>query len=158
LQVPFTKRGIRDPLSDVPIPDWPIDGDIDRTREILSVFCDAGLLSATDGGFRPTELGSEILPACPLYNLRNVEDLASRFPELADAVRGRRVLDAGCGLGGHALLLESMQPDRLVALDFSSTQLNTARKICETLDRNMGFVRASVEALPFVENSFDLVF
>lgn len=61
-----------------------------------------------------------------------------------------RILDAGCGTGGDALFLRRY--GEVVGLDYSA---DAAALVAERLPRR--FIRGSVLALPFADNSFDLV-
>jgi SAM-dependent methyltransferase len=76
---------------------------------------------------------------------------------------GDRVLDLGCGEGRHAITAYLDQAVRVVGLDLSQSDLQTARsRYCEFQDPNDGsrqvdFLRASGLQLPFAEASFDKV-
>jgi ubiquinone/menaquinone biosynthesis C-methylase UbiE len=62
----------------------------------------------------------------------------------------RRILDAGCGVGGN--MRDLAEFGLVCGLDYSPFALNYAR--CDHAGR---LVRANVEALPYADNSFDLV-
>lgn len=73
-----------------------------------------------------------------------------------------RILDAGCGTGllTLSLLRTIVHPVRIAAVDLSASSLNTARKtITEDTTRSheVTFTQANVLALPFADNSFDMV-
>ncbi len=76
---------------------------------------------------------------------------------------GARVLDAGCGTGllTLALLRVLHQPARIAAVDLSRTSLKTAhRAMREETDidhQQVGFAQANVLALPFPDDTFELV-
>ncbi len=63
---------------------------------------------------------------------------------------GLRILDAGCGTGGDAVFLRRY--GEVVGLDYSA---EAARLGCERIPGL--FARGSVTALPFADDSFDLV-
>lgn len=65
----------------------------------------------------------------------------------------RRILDVGCG-AGQTLIASNLGPDMLmVGVDLDHSALTLGRQ----LSNNIRFVRASGEALPFVDECFDLV-
>lgn len=70
-------------------------------------------------------------------------------------VRGRSVLDLGCGTGRHALWLAN-QGARVTAIDFSAAMLDRARSKAGTLE--IDFRQHDVgESLPFDNEHFDIV-
>jgi ubiquinone/menaquinone biosynthesis C-methylase UbiE len=69
---------------------------------------------------------------------------------------GAVVLDAGAGTGERTLaLLEHSQPDEVIALDASERMLAVARSKID--DPCVRFVQGDVHALPFADNSFEVV-
>jgi SAM-dependent methyltransferase len=78
--------------------------------------------------------------------------------ERSGVALGGRVLDAGCGSGGTALSLAE-ETGYAVGLDLDArfagagTRLRAERRIA-----NAGFVQGNAQALPFRDESFDLVF
>jgi demethylmenaquinone methyltransferase/2-methoxy-6-polyprenyl-1,4-benzoquinol methylase len=76
---------------------------------------------------------------------------------------GARVLDAGCGTGllTLALLRVLRRPAEITAVDLSARSLHTARRAVLKLKRDprhkISFVQANARALPFPDDSFDLV-
>ncbi|MBI3694910.1 MAG: methyltransferase domain-containing protein [Acidobacteria bacterium] len=96
--------------------------------------------------------GERVVPGEVEIDLLN-EHLA-RYAFAARLARGKRVLDAGCGLGyGAARLVPCAR--RVVALEIDSQAVETARRqyACEGLD----FLRGDCRELPFPDGSFDLV-
>jgi ubiquinone/menaquinone biosynthesis C-methylase UbiE len=74
-------------------------------------------------------------------------------------LKGKQVLDLGCGAGYSTL--ELAQAGALVtALDLSAQGLSATEERLRKagLSEQVRLVRSSVEQLPFAENSFDLVF
>jgi len=67
----------------------------------------------------------------------------------------RRILDLGCGMGGVLADLQKMgaRPENLVGVDLLT------ERICKARERfpRISFHQANAEALPFPDNSFDLV-
>ncbi len=72
-------------------------------------------------------------------------------------VRGRRVLEVGCGAGRWAIALRR-RGARIVGLDLSVSQLDKARRESGTAGVRLPLVRGNVESLPFRDGVFDLVF
>jgi len=85
------------------------------------------------------------------------DDPAVVFSDLAciHAQGIHTVLDAGCG-DGHVSRCVAGFANEIIALDISLVALNNAARTTEAL--NVTFVRADVKALPFANDSFDLVF
>lgn len=72
-----------------------------------------------------------------------------------EALKGRLVLDAGCGMGRHARQIAPFA-GRVVAIDFSRAIDQAARN---TADRgNVDCVQADLLALPVADNTFDFVY
>ena len=76
---------------------------------------------------------------------------------------GARILDAGCGTGLLTLsLLQTLKrPAHIMALDLSAASLQVAKRdITEKLEgrpHEVWFAQANVLALPFTDDSFDLI-
>ena len=70
--------------------------------------------------------------------------------------KGRRLLDAGCGFGRHALLL-SKEGFLVAGVDVSSILPRHAKRQAESRDVKVDFLTADVAALPFVDGSFECV-
>ncbi|HEX9816023.1 MAG TPA: class I SAM-dependent methyltransferase [Candidatus Thermoplasmatota archaeon] len=65
-----------------------------------------------------------------------------------------RVLDAGCGNGRHAILIDEAG-HRLVGMDLSRKLVNIARAKVDP--RTSGWVEGAIERLPFKDASFEAV-
>src|SRR5207302_5493941 len=75
---------------------------------------------------------------------------------------GARILDAGCGTGTLtlALLRTLKMPVKLTALDLSASSMATAKKYVtrnNPRDQSVRFTQGNVLALPFADESFDLI-
>ncbi|RAM49968.1 MAG: methyltransferase type 11 [Hapalosiphonaceae cyanobacterium JJU2] len=67
------------------------------------------------------------------------------------------VLDIGCGTGEFERLLLTENPQQVITgVDISEEMLLVAKQKCRTYP-NVAFQTASVSALPFADNSFDVV-
>jgi len=73
-------------------------------------------------------------------------------------VRGKRVLELGCGAAQWSGFLARDRGAMPVGLDLSAGQLRHARRFTGELGVALPLVRGDAEALPFAGASFDLVF
>jgi ubiquinone/menaquinone biosynthesis C-methylase UbiE len=76
--------------------------------------------------------------------------------ELAGDVRGRRVLDVGCGEGELALRLAGLGA-QVTGVDASASMIAAARTRAERTGLAVTFCEGRADALPFPAESFDLV-
>jgi len=77
------------------------------------------------------------------------------------AVRGARVLDFGCGIGGYdSLLAEVHEAAHVTGVDIDAASLAEAeeRRARRGLQDRLGFRRVAPGPLPFEDGSFDVVF
>lgn len=106
---------------------------------------DADAYQAEHGDF----LGEVDFVWCP-------EGLREADARLLGPVRGRRVLELGCGAAAASrwLATEGAQP---VALDLSAGMLRHARQAADNCGVRVPLVQADALALPFAAGSFDIV-
>ena len=72
---------------------------------------------------------------------------------------GFNVLEAGCGSGLVSLELTLIRDIKCVLLDIRGDMIQKAKRNFEKYDdKNVDFIRADVQNLPFIDESFDLVF
>lgn len=76
---------------------------------------------------------------------------------LCGDLSGRRILDLGCGDGGYTLLAAKKGASAAVALDISPEMLDAARSRADADGMQIRWCRASIDALPFAGNVFDLI-
>jgi SAM-dependent methyltransferase len=72
-----------------------------------------------------------------------------------DWLRGRTVLDAGCGMGRHARQI-APHAGQLIAMDFSRAIDQAARNTADAA--NVCCVQGDLFALPFADETFDLIY
>lgn len=72
-------------------------------------------------------------------------------------LKGKRVLELGCGDGKTLAALVRQKPARIVAVDFSSEALKQARSRLGDVAQGVEFVKADVCDLPFGDEEFDVV-
>jgi SAM-dependent methyltransferase len=93
-------------------------------------------------------------------NYANVADQSILPGELlCEAVKlraGEHVLDVACGTGVTSLSAARRQAD-VTGVDFSSNALGAARRQAEFEQLPVAFQEANAEALPFADESFDVV-
>lgn len=99
--------------------------------------------SASGERFIPELMGGEILEA----------EHQARYRLALPHVAGRRVLDAGCGVGWGSKLLLEAGADAVTGLDISEEALADARVRAPGVE----FVHGDLQALPFPDGSFDVV-
>lgn len=68
-----------------------------------------------------------------------------------------KVLEVGCGAGDFSLYLADRQAN-VTAVDFSPQAIEIARKKSTVQKKSVNFRVADAQALPFQDNSFDLLF
>ena len=74
-------------------------------------------------------------------------------------LKGKNVLDMGCGSGRFTLALASMGVKKAVGVDLGSEGIEIAKRNAKINNiKNARFIRASVLDLPFKDESFDFVF
>jgi ubiquinone/menaquinone biosynthesis C-methylase UbiE len=79
--------------------------------------------------------------------------------EYLPSVDGRRVLEIACGRGGFSRLLGERGAS-VCGADFSASAVAIAKERLRsypTLNGNVSYVQADAQALPFEDNSFDVV-
>jgi len=84
-----------------------------------------------------------------------------RVPErklqLLGPVRGKRILEVGCGAARWSIAL-ARQGARATGIDLSASQLAKARRLVTRSGFRVPLFRGSVERLPFRDAAFDIVF
>ena len=158
IRPPFEGRGFHERLQDIPIPDWPYPRHDASGLEALDLFVRAGLLSRNgDGHYRAVTDRHDLLAAFILYYYRDVERFTERFPGLTEVAAGRRVLDAGCGVGAYALYFRDLGARAVVALDTSRDRLAVTRRFAAASGGGISTVRGSIERLPMPDASVELI-
>lgn len=73
-------------------------------------------------------------------------------------IRGKRVLDMGCGSGRYSIALSMIGAKEVVAVDYQEKSFQNAKKFCQSKRLNVQFREANCLKLPFKRESFDFVF
>jgi ubiquinone/menaquinone biosynthesis C-methylase UbiE len=82
--------------------------------------------------------------------------LPERTVRLLDPVRGKDVLELGCGAADWSVALERLG-GRVTGLDFSHARLSQARRRVRRAHAHVRLVRGNAERVPFANGRFDLV-
>jgi SAM-dependent methyltransferase len=86
------------------------------------------------------------------------EDLERRLVfELAGEIRGRAVLDVGCGDGALAMAFRQRGAERVAGCDPDLQMISRASVEATRQQAEIGYVIAAAEQLPFGDRSFDIV-
>jgi ubiquinone/menaquinone biosynthesis C-methylase UbiE len=93
-----------------------------------------------------------------IYDVRYADEQIAKYKVALESLRTRKfgiVLDAGCGTG---LLFDHVadETEAIIGLDFSRKSLLEARRHAKS--QNVHLVCADVDAMPFVDGTFDYIF
>lgn len=76
-----------------------------------------------------------------------------------DDLKGKKVLDMGCGSGRFTLGFAQLGVEKVIGIDLGKTGISVGRKLSEKFGlNNIEFIEQSVLSLPFENESFDFVF
>jgi tocopherol O-methyltransferase len=86
-------------------------------------------------------------------------DLIDELLHWADVGQPQRILDVGCGIGGSSLYLAQKYQATVSGITLSPQQAKRATQRAETqgLSQQVSFAVADALALPYADNSFDLI-
>jgi len=85
------------------------------------------------------------------------DEFAGKFP-VKPEIRGRRVLDAGCGNGGETAAYAEDEPAAIVGIELYEKHVRAAIRFAADKNiRNIHFLPADCAALPFKDASFDTI-
>lgn len=87
------------------------------------------------------------------------QEVSHELAAAAGLQPGMRVLDAGCGLGGACRMLADEYGCHVTGIDITADYIRTAQQLSALtgLQHATRFVQGSVLAMPFANNSFDVV-
>jgi len=73
-------------------------------------------------------------------------------------IQGKRILDAGCGMGVFSIVFGGKQARRVIGIDLSEEGIRRARRVVNQLRlTNVTFMEGNILRLPFPDGSFDIV-
>ncbi len=87
-------------------------------------------------------------------NANNLFEIPALFSMLPD-LKGKRVLDLGCGYGEHCKLFVENGAEKVVGIDISSKMLEVAR--LENSDPKIEYINMPIEGIAQLNESFDVV-
>jgi ubiquinone/menaquinone biosynthesis C-methylase UbiE len=87
---------------------------------------------------------------------KHIETTAEAFVERLDIKPGMKVLDVACGSGNLAIIAAQKGAD-VTGIDIADNLVEAAKKRAEKLGLDIKFEQGDAEALPYDDNSFDLV-
>ena len=91
----------------------------------------------------------------PLWGVwHNPESRIRALPDL----RGLDVIELGCGTAYFGASLKKLGARRVVGVDITPAQLETARRMNDEFGLGLEFIEANAEDVPLPDASFDLVF
>lgn len=73
-----------------------------------------------------------------------------------ERIKGRVVLDAGCGTGIAAIAFKKLEARRVVAIDLSERSLHTAKRLAQEAGVHLDLIRADIAHLPLKDN-FEII-
>lgn len=85
-------------------------------------------------------------------DLLEIPTIISMLPDL----KGKTVLDLGCGYGKMSKYFISQGAQRVVAIDLSKNMINKAKK--QNKDKNIDYLVMAMEDISKIKEKFDLVF
>ena len=87
---------------------------------------------------------------------KHIETVAEAFVERLDIQPGMKVLDVACGSGNLAIIAAEKGAD-VTGIDIAENLIDAAKKRAEAAGLNIKFEVGDAEAMPYEDNSFDLV-
>lgn len=84
----------------------------------------------------------------------------NRIPEdiIAKYIKGKNVLDMGCGSGRYSIALAGLGAKHVTAVDFQAKAFTAAEEFCKESNLPVVFQEANVLELPFADAEFDFVY
>ena len=87
---------------------------------------------------------------------KHIETVAEQFVERLDIKSGMKVLDVACGSGNLAVNAAAKGAD-VTGIDIADNLVEAAKKRAEAAGLNIKFEQGDAEALPYEDNTFDIV-
>lgn len=87
---------------------------------------------------------------------KHIETVAEQFVERLDIKPGMKILDVACGSGNLAIVAAGKGAD-VTGLDLADNLVEAAKQRAEKLGLDVKFEQGDAEALPYDDNTFDVV-
>jgi ubiquinone/menaquinone biosynthesis C-methylase UbiE len=109
-------------------------------------------------GIAANKIGRKDIAAIDEFHVRG-QEVSHELAAAAGLQPGMRILDAGCGLGGACRMLADEYDCDVTGIDITGDYIRTAQQLSALtgLQHVTRFVQGSVLALPFNNNTFDVV-
>lgn len=75
-----------------------------------------------------------------------------------DLIKGKKVLDLGCGSGRYSCALAMFEPNQIVAVDWGNEGLEKGKKLAKHHGLNITFKKENILDLSFEDETFDFIF
>jgi ubiquinone/menaquinone biosynthesis C-methylase UbiE len=119
---------------------------------------DARLLAWINGWFREPERPQYFeVEAYQNWLEKAGADLYEQFYSKYASFAGKRILDIGCGYGGKIAAYCAQGPELVCGLDIDNSVLIQAKHRAATIAIETGFIGADAAALPYPDDTFDLI-
>ena len=117
----------------------------------------ASLVHAVDGLMPRARLGGrESSEAYARWEYDVGRDILARHERRLGGLKGKRVLDIGCGLGGKTVAYAEVGA-RVTGVDISEGNVAGASRFARARGIDASFVAGDAERLPFADNTFDTI-
>jgi ubiquinone/menaquinone biosynthesis C-methylase UbiE len=73
-------------------------------------------------------------------------------------IKGKVILDMGCGSGRYSLALSLLGAKKVYAIDLFAQSYQNVKKIVDEKNLNVEFIEANFHDLPFKDETFDFIF
>ncbi|HEX6430561.1 MAG TPA: class I SAM-dependent methyltransferase [Niastella sp.] len=109
-------------------------------------------------GITANNISRKDIAAIDEFHVRG-QEVSHELAAAAGLQPGMRILDAGCGLGGACRMLADEYDCDITGIDITGDYIRTAQQlsVLTGLQHAIRFVQGSVLALPFNNNTFDIV-
>ena len=87
---------------------------------------------------------------------KHIEKVAEEFVDRLDIKPGMKVLDVACGSGNLAIIA-AQKGAETTGIDIAENLVESAKKRAETAGLDIKFEQGDAEALPYEDNTFDVV-
>jgi len=88
-----------------------------------------------------------------------IKERFSRNRISLELIKGRKVLDMGCGSGRYTCALARLGAKRVTGIDYGDSGLEKAKELAKSNRiKNVTFVKGSILRMPFKDEEFDFVF
>jgi ubiquinone/menaquinone biosynthesis C-methylase UbiE len=87
---------------------------------------------------------------------KHIETVAEQFVERLDIKPGMKVLDVACGSGNLAIIAAQKGADT-TGIDIAENLVESAKKRAKAAGLDIKFEQGDAEALPYEDNTFDVV-